>query len=834
MPRFVPDEGVGSERVVLIGEAPGLHEDLTGRPFVGPAGQLLARWQAEAGLYREDCYWTNTYPYKPPGNKLNKVPKAEREHWIGELHQRLDALTDPYVLVPMGDFALKALVGTMGIVARRGALGQYTTRSGRVVKVIPTIHPAAIFRTPKWERRCRLDWHRIAGDARTREFDLPERQHLIAPTVQDLQDYVALVQAEPAGGVLAIDIETPRQLSWVSPGVKKDGTPKKAKRKKGARRIACVGFALTPRLSLTIPTTLGYWQDPHLLQQAWAVVKRLCEAPIEKVLHNGLFDTWWLARHGITLRSWLWDTLSLHHALDARDQHSLAYIASVLTRQPYWKDMDDPKEGDDDVGAVEDDDSPDARAFWRYNGIDACVTRELLDTLLGQVEKQGKLDFYRRHYGMMFAPLLRMMRRGLRVDDQVRRRRHMQLQGQLVRTLDELEGLVGEPLAGKKGALSAKRVQWLLYTHLRLPARKDRKTGNLTAKEVVVRQLTLRYPEKMGVIGPLVLRHQRLRKLAEFYDHKAVDQDGRVRCTYAFTTSTGRLSSRENPNGTGRNLQNVDREARDTFLPDEGRLFLAADLSQAESRVVWALTQDAELIQLARLGPWEFDVHTYNGTFIFGVREQAITKMQRYLAKRAVHAGHYGMEGLKLSEILLLDDVVQGVEVCTGMIEAYMQRFPAIRRWQRRVRAQVMEARRLVNPWGREWLGPSDRLTDELYREAYAFLPQSSIADLLNQHGLVPLDAEIRRRGWQSRVNAQVHDELLVSVVQEEAYDVALALQQHLAVEVVYRMHEGDEGVPLTIPVEWKLGRSWKAEVEWKRLPPRSEFDQAVRAMVAS
>ena len=64
----------------------------------------------------------------------------------------------------------------------------------------------------------------------------------------------------------------------------------------------------------------------------------------------------------------------------------------------------------------------------------------------------------------------------------------------------------------------------------------------------------------------------------------AWDRDGRIRCQYKFTTISGRLASSKNPRGKGYNLQNPDREIRDTFLPDEGKVFVKIDMSQIEDR----------------------------------------------------------------------------------------------------------------------------------------------------------------------------------------------------------------------------------------------------------
>src|SRR5258706_1226703 len=125
MNRLVRDDGTGRERIVCIGEAPAAQEVAQGRPFVGPSGAKLARWHRDVGLNRHDVYWTNVYPYQAPKNQLGLVPWPEVAPCVEELANRLGALKDPYVIVPMGNYALRALLGKTGITKHRGSIYGY-------------------------------------------------------------------------------------------------------------------------------------------------------------------------------------------------------------------------------------------------------------------------------------------------------------------------------------------------------------------------------------------------------------------------------------------------------------------------------------------------------------------------------------------------------------------------------------------------------------------------------------------------------------------------------------------------------------------------------------
>lgn len=1129
MSRQVRDEGTGNEPIAIIGEAPGQHEEVQGRPFVGPSGAKLMLWLREAGLSRRDCYWTNVYPYRPPNNRIEEVPHEQVAPWVADLHTRLAGLRGPVVAVPTGNVALRALTGKSGITKHRGSIYAYADQRGRTLKVIPTIHPAATFRQPAWERRCLADWRRIAEEARSGDLRLPEREHFIRPTLAECYDY--LDDARRRAEVLALDIETPRETTWEQT-VTKRGKARWRKRL-GDARITCVGFSFEPHFSFTIPTLDSYWATPDELAQAWDVIRGLCALQCEKAAQNGLFDTWWLAEYGIDLPNWRWDTRWMSHALDPLDSHDLAYQASRWTRENFWKDeakdpdeaskytsdldafwcvdegveaftrtgwktynmlrvgdeilafdpdahvmrwspirelfnapykgeavrvrwrgrtlaistpnhrwwlkrergkyrlvqssewrprhrneqlpvlapfentqqhetlhdtfvlrvawvvtegtmrwrgrsveivvyqhtqsrhakrltelfgprrriinrtegvwsIDQPEaqtiaaflgaykapkwafyqqlsvrqlklfwaevrkgDGDGGIGLIQsrrstllDDlqgalllagvatsltvrpqpqtgyksnapcgrlrplDGPTIRpvtervtfngrvwcprvdsGFWiarqngvpfvtgnTYNGKDVAVTRELADTHAKRLANAGAGAFYARHYADMLAPLLALSRHGLRVNDRERKRRLAAYTVECIALQDKLTAHAGEPLYGAKD-LSVKKLAAYLYDRLGLPRQHNRATGAVTTREVAVRSLMLRFPKKLGrddepdMPGPLILAHRRKYKLTTFLKEGVTDADGRMRSSFGFV-STGRLSSSKNPRRTGANSQNTDRELLDLYLPDEGCIFLDVDLSQAEDRVVKMLTNSPKLIERARAMPWENDEHRRAAALIFHTTPDAVTKDQRYLGKRARHAGNYGMRGRKLSEELLKEGYVLTPEECDRFINQVIdQDTPEVRDWQRATRQLVLRHRMLANSWGRTWDFTYARLSDDLFREAYAVIPQSEVVDLLNQWGFKPLFAYLAEREIPARINNQKHDSLLISTPPEWAWDLACFLKAMLERPRNYA------GNALTIPCEVKLGRTAAGDHEFKRFPSRKQFDEVAYAL---
>ena len=263
-------------------------------------------------------------------------------------------------------------------------------------------------------------------------------------------------------------------------------------------------------------------------------------------------------------------------------------------------------------------------------------------------------------------------------------------------------------------------------------------------------------------------------------------------------------------------------------------IFLEADLSQAEGREVLALTGDPEMVRLAQTKPWEFDMHVHNMAIVFETTVDALDTLKktnkaefdkkRYIGKKGVHGAQRDMGGARLAGELLKDGFVVSARQANGYLEAYHTANPAIRAWFARVRETVTRDRMLTNSWGRRIDFTYDRLDDNVFRQAYSWQPQSEIADLMNQWGVIPVTRYCQQ--VLGRVpNVQVHDSLLISCWPKEAYGLACCLRDHLERPRLIN------GTPLSIPVEYKLGRTWAGNIEFKRLPSEAEFTEKAMAL---
>lgn len=267
----VPDDGRLDAPLVLIGEAPGAQELRAGRPFTGPAGATLRRWWEPLDLARDDFYIMNVYPYVCPGAKIARAPRAEVEEWAATLHARLCRLTAPRLIVPVGNVALRALLGqplwansSASIGDWRGSIMRVRLADGRKVKCIPTHHPTATFQDRQLVKLCVADWTRINEDRHFTALAHPRWTRYIPGTTPAGVIDRYLEAARDPRTVMAVDIECPRRGGkWV---------------------LQCVGF------SYLVNTDDPYRVTGESLTLAWPeqarTIAALCESTCAKVGQN--------------------------------------------------------------------------------------------------------------------------------------------------------------------------------------------------------------------------------------------------------------------------------------------------------------------------------------------------------------------------------------------------------------------------------------------------------------------------------------------------------------------------------------------------------------------
>ena len=165
----VPGEGNPQSRVMFVGEGPGAQEDAQGRPFVGPAGQLLDKMLSAIGLSRENAYIANMVKCRPPGNR---VPEADEVAACLPFLRVQTGLIRPQVIVCLGATAGKALMNKeMRITKERGI---WHERKG--IWMIATYHPSALLRDPSKKGEAWEDMQKI----RDKLAELPREEGTLA------------------------------------------------------------------------------------------------------------------------------------------------------------------------------------------------------------------------------------------------------------------------------------------------------------------------------------------------------------------------------------------------------------------------------------------------------------------------------------------------------------------------------------------------------------------------------------------------------------------------------------------------------------------------------
>src|ERR1017187_143250 len=247
--------------------------------------------------------------------------------------------------------------------------------------------------------------------------------------------------------------------------------------------------------------------------------------------------------------------------------------------------------------------------YWVYNGLDCCLTAEILDVIKPQLDNISRSTY--EFSKALQAPVLEMRMRGVLVDAEWRDRtiesytRDLRtIEGQLNRIL--LEG-IGYAINWNSPA----QLKKLLYEVLGLPPQKKRNTKGLytiTADRDALEKLET-YFNAQPIISHILALRDISKKIGVL--KTSIDSDGRMRTSYNIAgTTTGRFSSSLSDFGTGGNLQNLEERLRRPFVADPGMKFAYIDLEQAESRLVgaieWNLFGDSRYLDACESG----DLHT--------------------------------------------------------------------------------------------------------------------------------------------------------------------------------------------------------------------------------
>ena len=391
------------------------------------------------------------------------------------------------------------------------------------------------------------------------------------------------------------------------------------------------------------------------------------------------------------------------------------------------------------------------------------------------------------------AVLREMEQAGVRIDVDMLKQAEEQLNGEL----QVLEQQIYTAAETTFNINSPKQVGEVLFDQLKLDAKaKKSKTGQYSTSEEVL----LGLKGKHEVVG-MILEYRELKKLISTYISALPTyinaETGKIHTTYNQTvTATGRLSS-SNPN-----LQNLPIRSergqliRQAVIPDEGCMFLSADYSQIELRLMAHFSQDPHLVEAFRSGQ---DIHAATAAKIFNVPIEQVTKDQRRQAKTANFGIIYGISAFGLAQQL---DCSRSE--AKALIDGYFAAFPGVIDYIERQKALAREQGYAITLFGRKRYLPdilSHNATVRSFAERNAVNSpiQGTAADIIKM-AMVTIHRRLKEEGLKAQMIMQVHDELNFNVPMDEVDKVR---------EIV--VSEMQNVVHLTVPLiaDCGVGKNW-------------------------
>lgn len=728
MATIVKPEGNPDSKICLIGEAPGGQEERLGRPFVGPSGQLLDECLRAAGISRKDCYLTNVVKVRPSNNDITTFIDLTRskpqitmdgQAWIDSFLAEIEEIK-ANVLVPLGNVPLWALTGLKAITKRHGSiLRSYTGR-----KVIPTIHPAAALREYLFKYYINHDLKRIRRECEFSEIRITERRLLLSPTYREVLNWLFELSKCQR---ITVDLEVLNgEISCLSVG----------------NEEACMSIPFTYEL--------GDFFDPEQETAIWERLTYLLEHPeIEKLGQNLCFDSTFLhSKYGICVGP-MHDTMIAAGILYPDLPKGLDFLTSIYTDVPYYKD--DGKQWFKLGGTFSD--------LWGYNAKDSIVLPPIFSAQKDELKRQRNTEAYERQRSLI-EPLVYMSSRGIRTDYEGIQKARIEAGIEIDQLTEQFYKECGYECNPKSPA----QLKQLFYGERNHKPYVSRSTGAVTTDRDALKRLS----RKGDNAAKILLQLRQLSKLADTYYGVILDLDQRLRCSWnPVGTSSGRLSSSKTIFGTGMNMQNLPDKFRRFLLVDEGYMGYQLDLSQAENRVVAYIAPDPLMISAFENG---IDVHRLTASLIFGKRIEEISDepgstsigggiySERFWGKKANHGLNYDLGYKTFAFYYEIPE-----SDARYIVERYHQAYPGVRRYHGWVKQLLSTSRTLEDCLGkrRVFLG---RYGEELFKEAYSYIPQATVAGKLNRDGVLALwgGREDDFRGVE--LLNQVHDSVWIQI----------------------------------------------------------------------
>lgn len=424
----------------------------------------------------------------------------------------------------------------------------------------------------------------------------------------------------------------------------------------------------------------------------------------------------------------------------------------------------------------------------------ACYTSAIAylaeETMRKRLEKEGMWQLYETVEMPLIYTLVHMEQAGI----EVRKEELLAYGEKLAIRIAEVEEAIYAQVGERFNINSPKQLGEILFEKMQLKGGKKTKTGYSTAADIL---------EKLALENPVIsdiLEYRQLTKLKSTYaDGLAgyIGADNRIHSTFNQTiTATGRISSTEP------NLQNIPvrmalgREIRKVFVPENGYVFVDADYSQIELRVLAHMSGDERLIEAYQQ---DSDIHRITASQVFHVPVEEVTGLQRRNAKAVNFGIVYGISSFGLSQDLSITR-----KEAEEYIEKYFAAYPGIRLFLDKLVTDAKEHGESVTMFGRKRPIPELKSSNYMQRSfgeriAMNAPIQGTAADII-KIAMVRVDERLRKENMKSRLILQVHDELLIEAKEEEVPRVKEILEQEM---------KGAAQLKVALEIDMNTGANW-------------------------
>jgi len=790
-----PTDNILSADFAIVGEAPSSTECMEQEPFIGPAGSQLNRICAAVRIARYQLYLTYACKAQLPKSGSNALwtDKGGRCAAWGELQLRLiDELSafPGKIIILMGATAMKLLIDEPRFNAIGKLRGSFYKAeqfphlreklAGKILAI--SYHPSftMAYSQPVHFYTMIADMQKILLLNNDPTLLDSNTTFMIRPKHQEIMQFLTLALTKPHA---SFDIEA-------IPGY-----------------ITCFAIAIYQNnkiFSMSVPLIDNHGSMWSLEDETkiWIALAEILKSPTVGIIcQNGMFDLVFMLRamHILT-DNFYFDTMLAQHICYTELPKGLDFLTSMYTYFPYYKD-----EGKTSHAAM----IKDWDAYWLYNAKDAAYLFPITERLQEELTDFEATDTM--EYEMnLHKPLIEMEWNGI-LTDQAGIKKH---KARLTRYINALQHGLNK-LAGKDlNYNSSKQLIAYFYGICMIKPYIDPKTKNATCGAVALSRIA-RKKGKGSIEARVIMKLRTYGKLLSTYFNVAVDADNRLRCSHNISgTVSGRISTNATFFGTGANLQNQPYEFKKYLIASIKKILCECDLAKAEAHVVAYLCQDANMIEAFESG---IDVHSFNASKIFDVSIEEVIeeahskkvdqrKTMRYMGKKVVHARNYDMKGPTFSDNLAKEGIFKGISECNHLLQAYTDRFPGLPRWHKTIEAEVQSTRMLHNLFNRprRFLG---MMNAALYRNAYSFIPQSTVAELLNRGTIkIANDPRLGPDGFDIDLLTTVHDSDVFEFWQKRTEDllqILLIIRDHMSHTFTHK------GRSFTVGLDAKIGYQW-------------------------